>query len=138
MRWHYAPLGSSGQWSTAKSARCPSTLTFSRVALDGDLKVNPGTAMKVGYSFKAPRGRITVASSVEFTIRCADGRTTPSRSTWTVSLPTQTYNVTGSDWWPTADQTSSVSYQGRATIPDFCRGGKVRLDRGGVFTAKLS
>jgi hypothetical protein len=138
MRWHYAPSGSSGKWSTTKSATCPSTLTFSRVALDGDLKVNPGTQIKAGYSFKAPRGAITIAPKVDFTIRCADDKVTPSRPTWTVNLPTQTYNVTGVDWLPSGDQTSSVSYQGRAPIPDFCRGGKVRLDRGGVFTAKLS
>jgi hypothetical protein len=138
MRWHYAPSGSSGSWSTTKSGTCPSTLTFDRQAMSGDLKVNPGTQIKVGYMFRGAKGSFTVSPKVDFTIRCADGKVTPSQSTWTVTLPTQTYSVPGGSWWPTDDKTSSSSYQGRAPIPDFCRGGKVRLDRGGVFTAKLS
>jgi hypothetical protein len=138
MRWHYAPSGSSGAWSKEKSGNCPSTLTFDRQAMDGDLKLNPGTQMKVGYSFKAPAGKLTVASKVVFTIHCADGKRTPTQSTWTVTVPAQTYSVTGTDWWPTGDATSSASYQTRAAIPDFCKGGKVRFDRGGVFSATIS
>ena len=137
MRWHYTVPGKTGNWSTKKSTTCPSTLTFPRQAMDGDLKVNSGTPISVGYSFKAPNGSITVGSKVDFTIRCADGKT-PSRSLWTVDLPTQTYNVTSGDWWPTGDQKSSRSYQSAVPIPDFCHGGKVRLDKGGVFSARFS
>ena len=137
MRWHYAPSGSSGSWSKEKSTTCPNTLTFDRQAMSGDLKLSPGTQMKVGYAFRAPFGTLTVASKLDFVVRCADGRT-PSQSTWTVTVPTQTYNVTSGDWLPTGDKASSASYQTRAPVPDFCRGGRVRFDRGGVFTATLS
>jgi hypothetical protein len=106
--------------------------------MEGDLKVSPGTAMQVGYSFKAPQGPITVAPKIDFTIRCADG-STPTKDLWTIALPTQTYNVTSGDWWPTGDQHSSRSYQSDSVpVPDFCHKGKVRLDKGGMFTARFS
>jgi hypothetical protein len=138
MRWHYATPGNPGPWSATKSTTCPSTPIFWRQAMNGDVKVSPGTPIQVGYSFKAPNGTITVAPRVAFVIRCASGAR-PSRPIWTIDLPTRTYNVTNGDWWPTGDRTSALSYQsGPVRIPNFCRGGRVRLDKGGVFWARLT
>jgi hypothetical protein len=106
--------------------------------MEGDLKVTPGERVDVGYSFKAPQGPITVSNAkLVFVIRCVSGAT-PSSSSWTVNLPTQTYNVTSGDWQPSGNQKSPLVYQGGATMPNFCSGGRVRLDKGGVFSATFS
>ena len=137
MRWHYSPVGKAGPWSTTESTTCPSTLSFTRQAMGRDLNVSPpGTRVQVGYSIKAPSGPLTVASKVDFIIRCADGKP-PSQSIWTVDLPTQTYEANGG-WLPAGDRNDPLSYQTALPIPDFCRGGKVRFDKGGLFTANLS
>ena len=138
MRWHYKYLGTSGSWSATKSTDCPGTITFAQQGMEGDLKVTPGERVDVGYSFKAPNGPITVSNAkLVFVIRCVGGGT-PSQSSWTVNLPTRTYNVTNGDWQPTGDQHSSLVYQGGANMPNFCSGGRVRLDKGGVFSASFS
>jgi hypothetical protein len=138
MRWHYKYLGTSGSWSATKSTNCPGDITFQQQGMEGDLKVTEGERVDVGYSFKAPRGPITVSNAkLVFVIRCVGGGT-PSASSWTVNLPTQTYNVTSGDWQPSGDQHSSLVYQGGATMPHFCASGRVRLDKGGVFSATFS
>jgi hypothetical protein len=138
MRWHYAPSGKSGAWSTTESATCPGTLSFVRQAMGRDLRVNPpGTMVQVGYSIKAPTGPITVASKVDFVVRC-DKDKTPSQALWTVNLPTQTYNATDGAWLPSFDRNSPLTYQTAVPIPDFCGGSKVRLEKGGIFSARFS
>jgi hypothetical protein len=138
MRWHYKYLGTSGSWSATKSTNCPGDITFQQQGMEGDLKVTEGERVDVGYSFKAPRGPITVSNAkLVFVIRCVGGGT-PSSSSWTVNLPDKTYNVTSGDWFPSGDQHSSLVYQGGAVMPHFCASGRVRLDKGGVFSASFS
>jgi hypothetical protein len=55
-----------------------------------------------------------------------------------VSIPTATYTVSDSKWYPSGDQRSSLVYQGSAATPDACNGGLVRLDKGGTFSAGVS
>lgn len=64
---------------------------------------------------------------------------TPTASTVTVPMPTQTYNSTnGGTWYPSGNQSSSLVYQGSISVPDVCNGGKVSFQNGGTFTATIS
>jgi len=141
-RWHYSALGSSGSWSGTKGAPCPSSLTMGPQAMEGDLKVPPGTTLEAGYDLTVPGNNqvLTIAVAnpqVVFTARCVSGRA-PSSPTITVAMPSQTYSVAGSGWYPSGDQHSPLVYQGSVTVPDLCGGGAVRLDKGGTFTASVS
>ena len=53
-------------------------------------------------------------------------------------MPTHTYTVTDSRWYPSGDQHSPLVYEGSVAVPDLCGGGLVRLDHGGTFTASVS
>ena len=50
----------------------------------------------------------------------------------------QSYSLTGSQWYPSGDQSSPLVYQGSAAVPDLCGGGSLDLAQGGTFTATLS
>lgn len=141
-RWHYNANGSAGSWSGTQSAVCPTSLTMGPQAMEGDLKVSPGTTLKVGYDFTVPGNHasfsLTVSNpQVVFAVACVSGAT-PSASTFTVAMPAQTYAVTNDQWYPSGDQSSPLVYQGSTTIPDLCGGGPLRLDQGGTFTATVS
>ncbi len=141
-RWHYSANGSAGSWSGTKSVVCPGSLTMGPQAMEGDLKVSPGTTLKAGYDFTVPGNNssfsLTVNSpQVVFAVNCVSGAT-PSSPTFTVSMPTTTYSVTNSQWIPSGDQNSPLVYQGSVPVPDLCAGGQLRLNQGGTFTASVS
>lgn len=141
-RWHYSANGSSGSWSGTNSVKCPGTLTMGPQAMEGDLKVSPGTTLKAGYDFTLPGNNSTLTLTVNnpqvvFSVACVSGAT-PSSSTLTVSMPTASYTISDSQWYPSGDQQSSLVYQGSITVPDLCGGGQLRLQQGGTFTATVS
>ena len=139
VRWHYSANGSKGGWSKTKSASCQTGfVSIGPQAMEGDLKLNPGTPIKTGYDFSLPgnkvgRTAIVTDAKVVFQLRCVSGAPA-APSTLTVVLATQTYAVNGSQWTPSGDQKSSLTYQGSGVIPDACGGGQVRLDKGGTFS----
>lgn len=140
-RWHYSPNGSDGDWSKTTTAVCPSSLTMGPQAMEGDLKVSPGTTLKAGYDFNVPGNKsslsLTVSNpTVVFKLACM-GHTTPSPSTLSVPMPNATYSVTNDKWVPSGDQKSPLVYQGSTTVPNACAGGQVRLNLGGTFTASV-
>jgi hypothetical protein len=141
-RWHYSANGSSGAWSGPKSIICPGSLSMGPQAMEGDLKVSPGATLKVGYDFAVPGNKASFSLTVNnpqvvLTVRCVSGAS-PSQSTETVSMPSQTYSVTNDQWIPSGDQHSPLVYPASITVPDLCGGGQLRLDRGGTFTANVS
>lgn len=141
-RWHYSANGSSGSWSGTKTQGCGTSFSMGPQDMEGDQKLAPGTLMKVGYDFTVPGNNsslfFTVShAQVVFTVACVSGAT-PAQSTFTVTMPTQTYNVTNSAWTPSGDQQSPLVYQGSAAVPDLCGGGLVRFQKGGTFSATLS
>lgn len=142
-RWHYSANGSSGSWSGTKSTTCDgSRLVMGPQAMEGDLKVSPGTILKAGYDFTIPGNNTTRTVTVNnpkvvFTVGCVSGAT-PSSPTLTVSMPTQSYTATGSAWYPSGDQHSSLVYQGHRTVPNLCSGGQLRLNQGGTFSAVIT
>ena len=139
-RWHYS-AGGSGGWSGTQSAACPGALAMGPQAMEGDLKVSPGTRLEVGYDFTVPGNHasfsLTVSSPrVVFAVACLSGAT-PSAPTFTVAMPSRAYRVTSDQWYPSGDQTSVLAYQGSIAVPDLCGGGQLRLDQGGTFTASM-
>lgn len=141
-RWHYSANGTSGSWSGTQTGPCPGSISMGPQAMEGDLKVSPGTILKAGYDFTVPGNASTFSITVTnpqvvFTVRCVSGAA-PSSSTFTVTMPTQTYTVTDQSWYPSGDQSSSLVYQGSTAVPDLCGGGELRLDQGGTFSASLS
>lgn len=148
-RWHYSTSGNPGGpppppggWSGTQAAVCPSSLTMGPQAMDGDLKVSPGTTLMAGYDFTVPGNRASLSLTVRtpqvvFAVACASGAT-PSASTLTVPMPTRTYAVSGAPWYPGPGQGGPQAYQGSVTVPDLCGGGQLRLNLGGTFTASTS
>jgi hypothetical protein len=151
-RWHYSGQNSngsftSGSWSGTQGVTCPDDdLSMGPQAMEGDLKLAPGTTLKVGYDLTVPGlsspVNVTVTNpKVTFTnVHCASGAT-PTQSSFTVTMPNATYNVTTTAWYPSGDQSSPLVYQGSILVPNLCPGGtdhRVRLDKGGTFTASVS
>ena len=138
-RWHYSANGTSGSWSGTQSTVCPGSISEGPQAMEGDLKLAPGTTLMAGYDFTSPGNNTTFSVTVSnpqvvFTLRCVSGAIS-SQTSLTVTMPTTTYSVTGSGWFPSGDQHSPLVYQGSVAIPDVCGGGQVRLDKGGTFSA---
>jgi len=141
-RWHYSANGSAGSWSATQTQTCPGTISMGPQAMEGNLKVAPGTTLKAGYDFTIPGNKSTLTITVShakvvFAVTCVSGAT-PSASTITVKMPARSYTVTNSAWYPSGDQSSPLVYQGKLTVPDLCAGGQLRLAKGGTFTATLS
>jgi hypothetical protein len=140
-RWHYRASGTSGGWSGTKAGTCPGMLSMGPQAMEGNLKVAPGTALQVGYDLTIPGNRTTqnlavLGPQVTFAVRCVSGAT-PSAPTFTVTMPDAAYTVSTSAWYPSSDQSSPLVYQGSATVPDLCGGGQLSLGSGGTFTTTL-
>ncbi len=141
-RWHYSANGSAGSWSATQTQTCPGTISMGPQAMEGDLKVAPGTTLKAGYDFTIPGNNTTLTITVShakvvFAVKCVSGAA-PSASTFTVPMPAQSYTVTNSAWYPSGDQSSPLVYQGSIAVPNLCAGGNLDLAKGGTFTATLS
>ena len=137
-QWKLGLVGRSG----TQTQSCGSSFSMGPQAMEGDLKLAPGTTIAAGYDFAVPGNHqslfFTVTNpQVVFTLQCVSGATPPP-STLTVTMPTQTYNVTNDQWTPSGDQQSSLVYQGSATVPDACSGGLMTFNQGGTFSASLS
>lgn len=153
-RWHYAGQNTdgsftSGSWSGTGSGSCPSSMvTLGPQAMEGDLKVAPATTLKVGYDLTVPGyhppGSVTINVTnpqvVFSNVHCASGAT-PTESSFTVTMPSATYSITSTGWYPSGDQSSPLVYEGSISVPNLCPGGtdhRVRLDKGGTFSASIS
>lgn len=142
VRWHYSANGSSGSWSGTGGANCGHTITLGPQAMEGDLKISPGTVIKAGYDFTLPGNNSTFTAeftngTIVFAAHCVSG-VTPAQSTFSVALANQSYSVNNSNWYPSGNQSSSQVYQGEIAAPDLCGGGQLRLDHGGTFSAFMT
>ena len=140
-RWHYEYNGSSGSWSGTTTEVCPRSFSMGPQAMEGNLKVVPGQTLYAGYDFTVPGNKkaltVTVSQpSVTFSVGCASGAT-PSASRFTVTMPTASYPVSDSQWYPTGNQSSSLSYEGSVSVPNLCSGGDLTLSQGGTFSATV-
>lgn len=142
-RWHYAASGSAGGWSGTAAHACPGSVTMGPQAMGGNLQLTPGTTLRAGYDFTLPGNNTSLtmtvsAARVRFAVSCVS-KAAPSAATLTVPLRAQTYQITGSPWYPSGDQSSSLVYQGSVSVPALCGpAGQISLAQGGTFTAVLS
>jgi Neocarzinostatin family len=120
----------------------PKAITMGPQAMEGDLKVGPGSTLQVGYDFTMPGSHpaatVTfVGARVVFQATCVSGT---GSATLTVPINDQGYQdaASSSAWLPSGDQSNAVTYQGSLTVPDVCNGGLVRLQQGGTFTAGVT
>jgi len=126
----------------ARGALPAGSLSMGPQAMEGDLRIAPGSTLLVGYDFTIPgdHSEATVsflAGSVSFQATCVTG---PGQGTIVVALPDASYTdpQDSSAWSPSGDQHSASVYQGTTSVPDLCNGGLVRLQKGGTFTAAVA
>lgn len=151
-RWHYIGQNSngsftSGSWSGTGGVTCPDdNVSLGPQAMEGDLKVAPGSTLKVGYDLTVPglsspvTINVTNPKVVFSNVHCASGAT-PTQSSFTVTMPDAIYHLTTTDWYPSGDQHSPLVYEGSILVPNLCPGGtdhRVRLDKGGTFSATVN
>jgi hypothetical protein len=141
-QWHYSYNGSSGSWSGTTTATCPGSVSSGPQAMEGNQTLMPGATIFAGYQFTVPGNNSTFFLTVNhpkvtFPVVCANGAT-PSAPTFSVTMPTATFEVTNSNWIP-----GTNGFQGKATVPNDCGGADLLLGQGGsagggTFTATLS
>ena len=111
-------------------------------AMEGDLKLSPGTTLQVGYDFTMPGRHPTatvsfIGSNVTFAWSCVSG---PGSGVLVVPMADQSYadEENSPAWYPRGDQDSSLVYQGSIAVPNVCRGRPVSFRAGGTFSSVIS
>jgi hypothetical protein len=145
MRWHYSVSGSPGSWSGGAAVADNGHVVTPKQSMEGDLRVAGQQTINYGYAFalagaaahQAPYYvSVTGAQIVFLDIQCGAG--TPLTTSLVLPLPDQTYLASGSSWYPSSDQYSSLMYQGSAIVSSqLCPQSTVRLKNGGVFSATV-
>jgi hypothetical protein len=106
-------------------------------SMEGAIKIDNGDWVNGGYSFKTNfTGTISIAATVSITGPCSNGGT----DTLVVPLGNVSYNaVAGSDWKPTGDQNSILSWEASVVASGLCGGvGELNASHGAVFNATVS
>jgi hypothetical protein len=136
-----------GASNTDPSSYCNSpssggkSITIGPSTMEGAFKIGAGDWVNGGYSYKANfTGTITITATVSITGKCIGG-TLPS-DTLTVNLGSIAHAaVAGSDWKPTGDQNSILSWQGSSVAPaTLCGGlgGQLDASKGAVYNATIT
>jgi len=111
-------------------------------SMEGHLLIRPGDWISGGYSFKFVNGghaatTVTVSSTLTIPFKCGDGST----GQFVINLGTHDYNVpaNNTDWQPTGDANSVLSWAGSAQAPAGCGPGNVMDNsKGAIFEATVS
>jgi hypothetical protein len=144
-RWHYSANGTSGSWSATNEVKCQTKFETSQQAMEGNLLLKPGTEIKAGYDFTLPGIHTGETWTVIFIeglitfheVHCVSKKA-PTATTFSITLPTQSYVVTNTEWYPSGDQSSPLVYQGKIAAPDLCAGGELRLDKGAKWSGLMT
>jgi hypothetical protein len=119
------------------------TFTIGPSSMEGHLKIGANTWFNGGYSFKFNSNthlatQFTVTAKVEVPVSCPYGG--GPGGTILIPLGTVTYNVPAgnTNWLPTGDANSILSWMGAVKTPDLCGGFPMDNARGGVFTATVA
>jgi hypothetical protein len=119
------------------------TFTIGPSSMEGHLTIHAGDFFNGGYSFKFKDNthvatQYSVSATVAVPVTCPKGG--GPGGTILIDLGTRTYNVPAgnTDWLPTGDQNSILSWQGSTVTPDLCGGFPMDNARGAVFTATVS
>ena len=109
--------------------------------MEGNLVVRPGDTIKAGYNFTIPGAH--AADTVTFTnpnvtlsVNCPDGSTFPV----TITMSNQSYfdPAGNSNWFPSSDQNSPLTYQGSFTTPSTMCGGQTGHTLKASFASSLT
>jgi hypothetical protein len=111
-------------------------------SMEGHLLIRPGDWISGGYSFKFVNGvhdasTVTVSSTLTLPFRCADGTT----GQFVINLGTHSYDVpeNNTDWQPTGDANSVLSWAGSGLAPAGCGPGNIMDNsQGAIFEATVS
>jgi hypothetical protein len=111
-------------------------------SMEGHLLIRPGDFISGGYSFKFVNGShaattVTVSSTLTIPFKCGDGST----GQFVINLGTHSYNIpaNNTDWQPTGDANSVLSWAGSAQAPAGCGPGNVMDNsKGAIFEATVS
>jgi hypothetical protein len=120
------------------------TFTIGPSSMEGAIKISNGDWVNGGYSFKFVNGShietdFTVQATVSITGPCIGGG--PATDTFTFPLNDATYDVpaNNTNWLPTGDANSVLSWQGSVIASGVCGGiGKLDASKGAVFMATVS
>ena len=119
------------------------TFTIGPSSMEGHLKIPIGSWFNGGYSFKFVSNthsatQFTVTAKVEVPVSCPYGG--GPGGTILIPLGTVTYNVPAgnTNWLPTGDANSILSWMGAVRTPDLCGGFLMDNARGAIFTATVS
>ena len=127
------------------SASCEAegkTFDIGPSSMEGHLKILPGDWISGGYSFKFVDGShaastVTVSSTLTVPFRCADGAT----GQFVIGLGTHDYPVPAknTDWQPTGDANSVLSWAGSGQAPAGCGPGQIMDNsKGAIFESTVS
>jgi hypothetical protein len=119
----------------------PATLSISGT-MEGDMAVIPGSTIQGGFSFTQrgnhPANSVGVNNaSVSLTVNCPGNNT----EQLVIPIPDSSFAVAAdnSDWHPSGDPSSPLTWQGQITVPGTTCGGQVGHAPGGAtFTADFS
>jgi hypothetical protein len=112
-------------------------------SMEGHLQIRPGDWISGGYSFKFVNGGhdaaiVTVTSTLTMPFTCPQGGGTGGQ--FTINLGTHDYPVAAgnTDWQPTGDANSVLSWAGSGMAPDLCSGNIMDNSKGAIFDAVIS
>jgi hypothetical protein len=119
------------------------TFSIGPSSMEGHLTIHAGDFFNGGYSFKFKSGshaatQYSVTARVEVPVTCPAGG--GAGGTIVIDLGTRVYNVpaNNTDWLPTGDANSILSWQGSTVTPDLCGGFPMDNARGAIYTATVS
>lgn len=120
------------------------TFTIGPSSMEGAILISNGDWVNGGYSFKFVNGshiatNFSVQAIVSLTGPCIGGG--PATDTFTFPLNNAVYSVpaNNTNWLPTGDANSVLSWQGSVVASGVCGGiGKLDARHGAVFTATVS
>jgi hypothetical protein len=142
MARHRSLVVAVGTWSTLWSLPLlASSISMGPQAMEGDLKLSPGTLLMAGYDFTIPGSHPEdtvqfVNPTLVLQAQCVSGEGGGMIVVFLSGDPI-TVPQNSSAWFPSGDQKSPLVYQGTTVIPNLCSGGQVRLRSGGTFSADL-
>jgi hypothetical protein len=111
--------------------------------MEGHLTIQAGDWVSGGYSFKFKNGghiatNFVVTSTVSVPVTCPKGG--GAGGTILVDLGSRNFPVAAgnTNWLPTGDANSVLSWQGAAQAPDLCHGFPMDNARGAIYNATVS
>ena len=119
------------------------TFTIGPSSMEGNLFIHAGDFVSGGYDFSFasnthPATTYTVSATVTVPVTCPQGGGPGGNIV--VDLGTVPYSVPAgnTNWLPTGDQNSILSWQGSTVAPDLCGGNVMNNQHGAIFTTAVS